>query len=297
MAGRLRVGPASSPKVLAVVAAAVLVTALVLTGRFLNPSSGGRPPAAASSARSATVSSQAPYRIGGKVNCPPAWPVLAMSNHASYPAGHPARPPTSATPVACYQTTAQAAGAGYAPTPLPPGALEVGGVYLTPPSRAFRASCQRVADRLGFAVPCPGLLPTSAPGTAPQGLCPAPPACRPGQLLVFTRIENVAPFGYVGAVGGYTSLGIVAMPARGEPDRRGLRCPAERRIATPMVHRIRAVLAACPHDPPSVLGGSVLVRWSERGTVVVVTTPGAGGANQRLVVTLADHVRLVTPRR
>jgi hypothetical protein len=64
-----------------------------------------------------------------------------------------------------------------------------------------------------------------------------------------------------------------------------------------MVHRIRAVLAACPHDPPSVLGGSVLVRWSERGTVVVVTTPGAGGVNERLVVTLADHVRLVTPRR
>jgi hypothetical protein len=41
----------------------------------------------------------------------------------------------------------------------------------------------------------------------------------------------------------------------------------------------------------------VLVRWSEVGTVAQVSTLGAGGVNQRLVVTLADHVRLVTPRR
>jgi hypothetical protein len=290
-----RWGPARSPQTLGVVAAAVLLAALVLTGRVLGDGS-GRPPASPSSARRATISSQAPYRIGGKLDCPPAWPVLATSNHASYPAGHPARPPAGARPVACYQTAGQAASAGFAPAPLSPGALEVGRVYLTPPSRAFRASCQRVADRLGFAVPCPGLLPTSAPGTAPQGLCEASPACRPG-LLVFTRVENVAPFGYVGAVGGYTSLGIVAMPAPGEPDRRGLRCPAEYRIGMPTVHRVRAVLAVCPHDPPSVLGGSVLVRWSERGTVVVVTTPGSGAVNQLLVIALADHVRLVGPER
>jgi hypothetical protein len=87
------------------------------------------------------------------------------------------------------------------------------------------------------------------------------------------------------------------MPARGGAGRLELRCPDERRIATPMVHRIRAVLAACPHDPPSVLGGRLLVRWSERRTVVVVTAPGADAVNQRLVVTLADHVRLVGPRR
>jgi hypothetical protein len=295
MARRLRVGPASSPKTLGVAAAAVLLAALVLTGRLLyGDSDVGR---AARPARSLTANTQAPYRIAGKVDCPPAWPVLAMSNHAAYPAGHPVRPPPDAAAVTCYQTAAQAASAGYAPAPLPPGALEVGGVYLTPTSRAFRASCQRVADRLGFAVPCPGLLPTSAPGTAPQGLCEAPPACRRGQLLVFTRVENVAPFGYVGAVGGYTSLGIVAMPARGEPDRPGLRCPAEQRIGMPTVRGVRAVLAVCPHDPPSVLGGSVLVRWSERGTVAVVTTPGSGAVNQLLVIALADHVSLVGPER
>src|SRR6266542_4197144 len=51
-------------------------------------------------------------------------------------------------PVACYQTTARAASAGYAPAPLPAGALEIGGVYLARTSRGFRARCHQVADRL-----------------------------------------------------------------------------------------------------------------------------------------------------
>jgi hypothetical protein len=285
-----RWGPASSPKTLGVVAAAVLLAALVLTGRVLGDGS-GRPPASPSSARRATISSQAPYRIGGKLDCPPAWPVLATSNHASYPAGHPARPPPSATAVACYQTAAKAAGAGYAPAPLPAGVVEVGGVYLTPPSRRFRASCRRVADRVGFAVPCPGLLPTSAPGTAPQGLCDGSPACRQG-LLVFARDGFVVPFGYHGAPGGHTTVGIAATPAHGGVGRQHLVCPGEHWIATPSVHRTQAVLAACPEDPPGVL-----VRWSERGTFVVVTTPGSGEVNQQLAMALADHVHLVEPRR
>jgi hypothetical protein len=292
MAGRLRVGSASSPKALAVVVAALLVAGLVLTGRLLYGDGGGGP--RARPARSVTANTQAPYRIGGKVDCPPAWPVLAMSNHASYPAGHPARPPPDATPVACYQTAAQAASAGHAPAPLPAGVVEVGGVYLTPPSRGFRASCQRVADRLGFAVPCPGLLPTAAPGRAPRELCDESATCRRGQLLVFAHGGFVVPIGYVGAPGGSATLGIIATPTHDTTDRRDLRCPGERRIATPTVHRIRAVLAACPDDSPSVRGRRLLLRWSERGTVVVVTTPGAV-EDQRLVLTLAEHVRLVGP--
>jgi hypothetical protein len=292
MARQLRLGPASSTKTLGVVAAAMLVAVLVVTGRALNPSSGRSP--APRSARSATASSQAPYRIGsdrlaGAVDCPSAWPVLAMSDHASYPAGHPARPPAGATAVACYQTAAQAASAGYAPARLPAGTVAVGGVYLTPPSRAFRTSCQQVADRLGFAVPCPGLLPTATPGTAPPRLCGPSSTCRRGRLLILTHDGFVVPLGYVGAHGGPATLQVVAMPAGGGPDRRRFDCPDQRRI--------RAVLAACPQAAPSVLGGSVLLRWSERGTLVAVSTPGAGVVNQRLLATVADHVQLVTPRR
>jgi hypothetical protein len=78
--------------------------------------------------------------------------------------------------------------------------------------------------------------------------------------------------------------------------RRRLRTSVVVPVATPSVHRTQAVLAACPNEPASVLGGGVLVRWSERGTSVVVTTPGSGEANQRLVMVLAGHVHLVGPR-
>ncbi len=291
MARRLRLGPSSSRKVLGLVAVAGLVMALVLTGRALN---GGRSPPA-SPTRTTTANTQAPYRIGANVNCPPLWPVLAMSNHASYPAGHPARPPPRAIAVACYQTAAQAASAGYPPAPLPPGALEVGGVYLTPPSRGFQASCQQFADRLGLAIPCPGLLPTPAPGTPPPRLCAELSLCRRGQLLTLREDAFVVPPGYVGAPGGFGMLSIDATPIHGGAGRPDLQCLNERRIATLTVHRTRAVLVACPEDPPSVLGGSVRLGWSEQGTLVVVTVLGSGEVNQRLAVVLADHLRLVRP--
>jgi hypothetical protein len=291
MAGRLRA--AGSRQALGVVAATVLLAALVLTGRLLDGDGGSSPPRLP--ARAVAASPQAPNRVGGKVDCPRAWPVLAMSNHASYPAGHPARPPADAKPVACYQTLAQAISAGYPSAPLPPGALEVFGVYLTEPGRTFRASCQQAADRLGFAVPCPGLLPTQAPGTAPGGLCDEPGICRRGQLLAFIQDGFVVPFGYAGAIGGYGTLSIVATPGGATSGRRPFQCPGERVIATPTVHRVRAVLAACPKAIPSVLGGGVLLRWSERRVSLEVSTPGAGRVNQLLVIAIADRVRLVRP--
>jgi hypothetical protein len=235
--------------------------------------------------------------------------VLAMSNHTSYPAGHPTRPPPGATPVACYQSTARAASAGYPPAPLPAGALEIGGVYLTPTSRGLRASCQQAADRLGFAVPCPGLLPTAPPGAPPPRLCDQPPTCRRGQVLRFLQGGFVVPPGYVGAPGGYGALWIVATPTRAATPGLALQCRHERRIATPTVHRTRGVLAACSDDPQrSAFGGSVLLRWSQQGTVVVVSVLDWSDANrwsdasrwsdvnQRLAVVLAEHLRLVPPR-
>jgi hypothetical protein len=292
MAPRFRLRPASGPRMLGGLTATALVAGLVLTGLLLPGGSTERRPAA-SPTQTTTTNTQAPYRLGGRIECPPAWPVLAMSNHTSYPAGHPAKPPTTAAAVACYQTTAKAANAGYAPAPLPAGALEVGGVYLTPTSRAFRARCQQVADRLGFAVPCPELLPTTPPGVAPLRLCQDPPICRQGQPVVFTQ-EFVAPFGAVGAPDGYSALLIVATPTQG---RAGLQCPRERLIATPTIQRTRAVLAACQDDAPWVLGGSVRLRWSQQDTLVVVSVPGPSDSNQRLVIAVAEHLRLVRSTR
>jgi hypothetical protein len=102
---------------------------------------------------------------------------LAASNHTSFPPAHPGTPPPGVTAVSCYQTALEAASAGYPPARPPADVLEVGGVYLAPTSASFQARCRRAADRLRFAVPCPGLLPTPAPGVPPPRLCEEPPTC------------------------------------------------------------------------------------------------------------------------
>ncbi len=293
MARQWRVDLPTSPKALGMIAAAVLITALLVTSRVMNSSSGPGP--AAPTAGRGPANSQAPYKISGRVECPPNWPVLAMSNHLSYPAGHPTKPPPTAAAVACYQTAAKAASAGYRPAPLPAGALEVGGVYLIPTSPRFSAGCQQAADRLGFAVPCPGLLPPTPPGLPPPKLCEEPSSCRRGELLGFTLEGFVVPVGYVGLPGmqPYGVLAIYAATTAEAASRLPLQCPNERRTATPIVHHAPAVLATC-HDPQEP--DSVLLRWSQQGTFVVLSVLGSSEVNQRLVVALADHLRLIPPR-
>jgi hypothetical protein len=103
----------------------------------------------------------------------------------------------------------------------------------------------------------------------------------------------VVPFGAVGAPSGYGALLIMATPAHGGGA--NLQCPG----GTPDRH------TSCPADPggadglpirrPSVLGGSLRLRWSQHDTVVVVSVPGPTEANRWLLVTLADYLHLVRP--
>src|SRR6266511_4638222 len=174
MPRRLHLGPVSGLRALGVAAAAVLVLALVVTGRSLR--GGGTRPSALPAR---TAAADAPYRIGDRVTCPLAHPVLATADGRSYPPGHPARPPRDADPVACYDTVAGATVAGYAPAPLPAHVLELGGVYLVPTSGRLRRPCRQAAERLGFAVPCPTLLPASSPGAPPPTLCDRRFPCNP----------------------------------------------------------------------------------------------------------------------
>jgi hypothetical protein len=245
MAGRLRSGPASHPNLLGGLAALGLVAALLITSYWLNGGQ-GRPAVRQGSSDDA----EGPYRVGDSVVCPLDRPVLAMSDRRSYPPGHPARPPSDASPSGCYQTAGQAAAAGYPPAPLPPGAVEVGGVYLTPTSQGFRAHCQQVARRLGFAIPCPGLLPTLAPDTVPPGLCDQPPLCTRGQGFLFHQGGFQVPPDYVGAQRlAQGVLEVLAWPAHAPTGGWPLACSGEQRIATPMVAGVRALLAACAEGP------------------------------------------------
>jgi hypothetical protein len=285
---RFRLGRLRDPTVLGVLAAALLITALVVTGRWQDRTRRPSSPSAGP-----TAAADAPYRLDGGYRCPLRRPVLAMADGRSYPPGHPVRPPQHARAVGCYQTPWEAAAAGYRPAELPAGALMIGGVYLAPTDRAFRARCQLAADRLGLAVPCPGLLPTSAPGTAPPELCGQRFPCRRGQGF-FLRWEGfIVPPGYLGVdKQPQGSLEINAFPA-GKPTRAvNFACETERRIATVPVQGSRAVLVGCPGWSSS---GQVTLRWSQAGAQISVSLQGASVVNQQLLIALAAHLRLVRP--
>jgi hypothetical protein len=183
-------------------------------------------------------------------------------------------------------------------------AHQVGGVHLTPTNQAFRASCQQVADRVGFAIPCPGLLPTSPPESPPPQLCEDMSGCERGRWMVFVH-RFAVPSGYVGALGGsdtverFGALVVVAVTAQGLAGDPALGCRNERQLATPTVQGTPAVLAACLDDPRGAhfsLGGHVLLRWSQQDTLVTISVRGHSKVNQRLVVALADQLHLVPPR-
>jgi hypothetical protein len=191
-------------------------------------------------------------------------------------------------------STAPAASASDPRTSRPVNAVEVEGVAMVRTSRAFRASCRQAADRLGFAVPCPDLLPIPASGAAPSRLCQE--LCRQGELLWFPLEAFVVPPGSTGAPGSLGALAILATPDPKAAAGPALWCPDHRQLATPTVSGRPAVLATCPPGFQGWSQASVLLHWSRRGTFITLALRGPSERNQRLLVALAAGLALVPPR-
>jgi hypothetical protein len=273
---------------LGLVAAAALLLALVAVGRSLGD--GGTVPSAAPPVPPTTAASS--YRIGGRVVCPLARPVLATSDGRSYPHGHPARPPRGADPVACYQTVAQATAAGYPEAALPAGVVEVGGVYLVPTSDRLRVQCRQAAGRLGLAVPCPALLPARSRDAPPPAVCERGYPCDdPASGFLLEVIGVSVPSGYLGNFQDRaTSLAIAA--AR-RPAAFAVACAGERPLAHTRVRGTRGRLFDCPFG--SGPHGGLLLRWRERGVTMALSVSGSTDLHRRLVLRLAEHLELVQP--
>ena len=287
---RLRLGPARAPVVAGVLAAGLLVTALVVTGRsqHLAPD---RPPAQPATA---TAADTTPVSLGAIWACPLVAPVPAFADHHSFPPGHPAAPPRSLRPAACFPTTARAAAAGYPPAPPPPGTLEVDGVYLTPTGARFQRRCQQAADKLGFPVPCPALLPAMSPNAVPPAPCDQQFLCRRGAEFVLDQDGFVVPPGYVGAAG--QAQGRLVVAAAGRADDPAVVCEQwQRLVATVTPHGRAGRLVECGGG--GLHYDSVLVRWEERGSVMAVSVLGHNRLQERLALTVAEHTRVIAPQR
>jgi hypothetical protein len=288
MPRRLQLGKRISPTVLGVVVAAALVVGLVVTGRLL------RVPTADTPVQSAATIVAAPYRIGERLACPLAHPVVAVAGGRSYPPGHPTPTPPDARVVGCYDSTGQASAAGYPPAPLPPGALDLDGQYLIPTPRQLHHQCRQAANRVGFAVPCPKLLPAVAPNTEPPAPCDlsSMPSCTPRSGYLLQAGGFTVPSDRIIAYQNYGARLVIAAAKRLSAT--AVSCTEERPIATTRVRARVGALFWCPPDAwPH--GGSVLLRWRERGTILVVSVTGNSGLHQRLVVALAEHLNLVRP--
>lgn len=138
------------------VVVAIAAAVLVVAARHSARDGGDRTQPHVTASSAATVALDQPYQTGVGFQCPDGLPVRAFADGTSYPPGHPAGPPPVRRPVRCYATAAQAAAAGYREGPLPPGALERGGVYLAPVAAGLLGRCRQAASRLGFAVIRPG---------------------------------------------------------------------------------------------------------------------------------------------
>ena len=176
----------------------------------------------------------------------------------------------------------------------PPGSVEVEGVHLAPAGTALLASCRRAADRLGFAVPCPTLLPVPASGPVPEAVC-ADGDCR-DHLYWFGMEGYVVPSGFTGAPG---SLGALSVLASDDPRvATGVErwCPDQRRLpATPALGGRPPLLGTCPAGFQGWATESLLLRWSRQGTYLTLGLRGASEANRRLLLRLAGSFRLVPP--
>jgi hypothetical protein len=283
---RLRLGPARAPMLFGVLAAGVLITALVITGRFQHLAPDRRQATPAVVAAPGTT----PVSLGAIWRCPLPAPVPAFADHHSYPPGHPGAPPSRTQPAACYPTTARAAAAGYPPAPPPAGSLEVGGVYLTPTGRWFQQRCQQAADRLGFAVPCPVLLPAMSPQAVSPNPCDRQFPCLRGGAFVLDQDGFVLPPGDVGPAG---QARLVVAAARRADDPAVACEDRQRLVRTVTPHRMAGRLIEC--GGAGLRHDSMLVRWEERDVVMAVRVLGHAGLQERLALTVAEQTRVVPP--
>jgi hypothetical protein len=233
-----------------------------------------------------------PVSLGAIWACPLLAPVPVFADQHSYPPGHPGAPPSGTRPAACYPTTAKAAAAGYPPAPPPAGTLEVGGVYLTPTDRWFQGRCQQAADKLGYAVPCPALLPATSPHAVPPEPCDQQFPCLPGGAFLLDHDGFVVPPDYVG-VAGQAQGRLVVAAARRADDSATVCGDRERLVATVTPHGLAGQLLEC--SGAGLHYNSMLVRWRERGTVMAVSVLGHARLQEQLALTIAEHTRVIPP--
>lgn len=258
----------------------------VLFGSLLGSACGHGPPAtpSATSRRATPVDSQPPYRSGPLWLCPGDYGYRGAAGQY-FPPTYPS-PPLENRPDRCFASAAAARGAGYRLAPPPAGAVLVGGVYLVSPPDDLVRDCRKLADRLGFAVACPGLVPAPADSAfIESGFGPGGPFVVEGSFA--------GPEGYAGVPGG-PPAGHLVIAANGERHDPLVRfCTFDRPSLGPPTATVGghpAWFVDCP-DGSGLMSGHVALRWVARGISYVVSLHGHSAVNRLLDREIARHLQ------
>ena len=196
-------------------------------------------------------------------------------------------------------------GRPWVPTASAPGTQIVHGVFLLPAATVMGSRCRAAARLLGFAVPCPGLLPlpVTTPLQPPECLtvsaCVATGSRGTGGVRAFIFDDGfAAPPGYHG-VGGMPDGHVVLIAARARAVSAAsyarltfcLGQPAIRRL---LINGDRAVVVACPEGSCET-AGHVLLRWAHRGVLAGVSFHNVNATNIGLDIVVARHMVWVSP--
>jgi hypothetical protein len=268
------------------------------------------------------VAGTAPLLSGAESLCPGGTYAGFGSLRLFVPPNYPGNPP-SVRLTRCYDSRAEASREGLRSVPVPEGDALVDGIYLVPTDAAVARSCRRAARALGFAVPCPSLLPNPGFGVAPAScgttgsfIVPTAnnrnPPCvvdvgpvyeqqfQPiGHIPGFLLQEGgfAAPPEYGQSFGGSPNAAITVLAARTKVWSRvaeaTIGCEGRHVVGTATLAGVPVTIATCR----SVFADTIetILRWRRGAVVVSVAAVGQPDQDQRLLEAIAAHLAFVEP--
>jgi len=233
-----------------------------------------------------------------------------------YPSNHPLHPRLSVQPTDCFSNGGDAEVSGYSLAPTPPGMQMAEGVYFAPIDEVLAGQCKQAGKQLGFAVPCPSLLPVPSLGTGPPR-CDLPYTtewpCVYGGFVLSQQAFDVPPdYSELKSLNHGPHLVIAALSSEDLHQQFTERwapffCPGAYRngeLQTPgetFVRGLPAVYIECGASYEanffggySMNEGHVVLQWTRQGVTYEVSLHGHTGVNRRLAQFIADHIEYVS---
>jgi hypothetical protein len=211
-------------------------------------------------------------------------------------------------PSRCFHTAADAEANGFKPAPGPPGSQVVAGVYLLPTGHDDVGACHRAARRLGFVVPCPGLLPaglslvSGCPTEDRQDLGGGKECAYIGeqfrQFVFESRFDAAAGYEGVGPMVGHLFIAAVrSTTPMGGSVPISVSCRGDTGVDVepgPVILGEAAVWVTCP-DGSGQDSGHIVLAWSIRDVAYEVSLHGHNQTNRDIDLLIASHLQFIQP--